>query len=481
VKRMRISIRLRLTLWYAAVLLVGLFLFGSGLWFAVEHRLVAAVDGQLAQYVEGVRKVAEIEGPNATQADINEEMSEFVREVPHDALVEVRETRDGRLLALTGPPALAEFPPIPAGAAPRYSDIAVRGRPYRLIAKRIAYGGRTYDVHVAVSLEEMGDMLRVFRELLLLAAPLVMLIAGCGGYWISTRALAPVDRITLAARSIGIQNLSERLRAPDTGDELERLARTWNDMLGRLEAAVKRIAQFTADASHELRTPVTLMRTTAELALRRERDPEQYRTALREIVEETERMSQLIDDLLALARADAGGSLAMTGTDLADLVARIVRQSGSIAEARRIRLSLETGAPAMILANEPALRRLVLVLIDNALKHTLAGGAVYVSLRDDGRRIALEVADTGDGIDAADLPHIFERFYRSARARAGDGGFGLGLSIAQTIAQAHGANIEAHSAAGQGASFTVTFPKAGADAITAEARARQNASSPGTG
>lgn len=467
-----LSIRMRLTLWYAIVLLVGLLLFGTGLWFAVEHRLMGAVDQRLAQYVDGVRTVAEIEGPNATEAQLDEEMSEFAREIPEGTWLRVRDAQH-QLLPLPGTPAPAALPDVAVDAVPRYYSVAVRGKPYRLLAKRTASNGRTYDVIAAGSLQEITDLLGVFRTLLLLAIPAMMLLACSGAYWISGRALAPVDRITLAARSIGVQNLSERLQVPNTGDELQRLSETWNDMLARLEASVKRITQFTADASHELRTPVSLIRTTAELALRRERDPDQYRAALREIVAETDRMAQFTDDLLMLARSDAKGSFTVATVDLNDVAGQIVRQNEAIAAAKQIRLTFEPSAEsALVRANEPALRRLFIILIDNALKHTPAAGAVSMSVHAIDDQVAIEVKDSGEGIDPVDLPHIFERFYRADKSRAGDGGAGLGLSIAQSIAQAHSAGIRVKSDPGAGSVFTVEFPR---DQAAAEKRGMEAA------
>src|SRR6202040_3732591 len=185
----------------------------------------------------------------------------------------------------------------------------------------------------------------------------VLLIAALGGYWISRRALAPVDEITQAARSIGIQNLSRRLTVPATGDELQRLSETWNDMLARLESAVKRLSQFTADASHELRTPIALIRTTAELTLRRERSPEKYRDALSEIVMESERTTRLVEDLLLLARADAGlPALPLVSLELTSLVRDICEQGQVLAEARQLQISTDLpDEPVFVKANDPAL------------------------------------------------------------------------------------------------------------------------------
>jgi len=319
------------------------------------------------------------------------------------------------------------------------------------------YGGRPYDVLMAGPLDEVRAVMRDFRNLLLLLIPAVLAAACLGGYWISRRALAPVDGITRVAKSISVQNLSERLSVPRTGDELQRMSETWNEVLERLDGAVKRIRQFTADASHELRTPVALIRATAELALRREREPEEYRKSLRNIESEAQRMTELTESLLTLARADASGlDMPLVRTDLNGIVHEAVRQSAPLAEAQGLLLKAETAdVPALASANGAGIRRLLLILIDNALKHTPDGGTVTVSsaVRDGG--VVLSVQDTGEGIAADALAHIFERFYRAGTTRGS--GFGLGLSIAQAIAQAHGSTITVESALGTGARFSLTL------------------------
>jgi len=286
-------------------------------------------------------------------------------------------------------------------------------------------------------------------------------LASLGGIWISRRALAPVDEITLAARSIGIQSLSRRLDVPSTGDELQRLSETWNEMLARLEAAVKRLSQFTADASHELRTPVALIRTTAELTLRRERSPETYREALRQVVLESERTSRLVDDLLLLARADAGlPSLALERMELTPLVRDVCQQGQVLAESRQLQIStVAPEEPVFVEANDPALRRMLLLLLDNAMKYTPVGGRIVLSVDRDPGGATVAVRDTGIGIPETALPHVFERFYRVDESRNRDaGGTGLGLSIAKWIAERHHASLEAESVVGEGSVFRIRFP-----------------------
>ena len=291
------SIRARLTLWYSLVLLAGLALFGAGVWLVVSHSLRTSLDETLAEYAKGVVTVLQTENG---QPDLLEELTEYAAATPGGNLIEVRDSNGRQLLrSKTVAIPVADF-------AQGFGEQTSKSGRYRTFTTALSAGGRKYRVLVAAPMDSTKATLRRVRMLLLWSAPAVLLLATLGGFWISRRALAPVDEITRTARLIGIRNLSQRLAVPATGDEIARLSETWNGMLARLEAAVNRLSQFTADASHELRTPIALIRTTAELTLRRERSPETYREALRQVVAESERTTRLVEDLLLLARSDAG-------------------------------------------------------------------------------------------------------------------------------------------------------------------------------
>jgi two-component system, OmpR family, heavy metal sensor histidine kinase CusS len=432
------SIRARLTVWYSMVLLAALALFGTGIWLVVEHSLKASLDETLNQQAKGVITILQ-SVPN-DPLELREELTEYAKATPGGNLMEVRDSTGNQILA---------------GKALQNS-----GEVQSLTASTTV-NGQQYQVLVATPLDSTKATLRRLRTLFLWTIPVVLLLASFGGYWISRRALAPVDAITLAARSTGIQNLSQRLSVPATGDELQRLSETWNDMLARLESAVKRLSQFTADASHELRTPVALIRTTAELALRRERSPETYREALRQVALESERTSRLIEDLLLLARADAGlPPLSLERVELTPLVRDVCEQGRVLADARQLQISTEApDDPVYVEANDLELRRLLLLLLDNAVKYTPAGGRITVSVASDTAGATVAVRDTGVGIAGSALPHVFERFYRADESRNREaGGTGLGLSIAKFIADRHRARLEAESEVGKGSTFRVRFP-----------------------
>ena len=452
----QVSIRVRLTLWYSLVLLAALSLFVSGIWLAANHRLTASLDAALVEQAKGVITVIRNEIDPAHPQQLQEELTEYAQATPDGNLIEVRDPQGQQILS-SKMVALMR-----ANAAQSAFGNQKTGRArYRTYVTTAQVNGAPFQILVGTPLRPTQSILRDLRTLLIWAAPAVLLIASLGGYWMSRRALAPVDEINEAARSIGIQNLSRRLTVPATGDELQRLSETWNDMLARLESAVKRLTQFTADASHELRTPIALIRTTAELTLRRERSPETYREALSEIVAESERTTRLIEDLLLLARADAGlPTLPLENIELTPLVRDICEQGQVLAEARQLQISTDLpDEPVFVRANDPALRRLLLLLVDNAVKYTPAGGQITVSVGQDRAGATLAVRDTGIGIPDSALPHVFERFYRADDSRNRDaGGAGLGLSIAKWIAERHHASLEAESVLGQGSTFRVRFP-----------------------
>jgi heavy metal sensor kinase len=390
------------------------------------------------------------------RARLARELAEFLQEVPDSSLVQLRDSSGAVVSPVAGQPVLRAA----AGRAAPYTEI-VAGRQLRVAATRLESAGSVFEAHVAIPLDEILGVMRAFRQLLLFLIPAVLTVSCLGGYWLSSRALRPVDEITTVARSIGVQNLSQRIAVPRTGDEIERMARTWNEVLARLETSVKRIRQFTSDASHELRTPLALIRATAELALRRDRDPEDYRASLRQIEQDAGRMTGLTESLLALARADADAlEMTMQPTDLNELARSVVGQSGAVASDTGIAVRAVTpDHPVEAPADASGIRRILLILLDNALKHTPRGGAITVSVANHGRAVTLSVEDTGEGIHPDALPHIFERFFRADPAR-GSSGFGLGLSIAQAIAQAHGTAIEVASTPGVGSRFCISLPKA---------------------
>jgi heavy metal sensor kinase len=438
------STRARLMLWSTAVLLAALLLFSFEVYSFLRKDLLAEIDARLSAKANGVKTVLEVE--NVSGPALQEELSEFAQEIPEGGLLQLSTAAGERV-----------WPEQPAFLHPDAFQLGFQTvGTQRVLLMPFEYQGRQYRVLAGASLEYFRGLLARLRAIMWGVGIPMLLVASAGGLWLSRRALAPVDALTRAAQSIGVENLSQRLPVPATGDEIERLARGWNRFLERLEGSVKRIRQFTADASHELRTPVAFIRATAELALRRDRSPVEYRKALADIEAESGRMTELIESLLALARADSSDAqMPVEPVDVSRVAAEVVSQTEVLAAGKGVLMEAR-GGPAVAQANESALRRLLRVLVENALDHTAAGGRVIVSATQHNGRVNLSVEDTGEGIPPLALPHIFERFYRADLARSGKGA-GLGLSIAQMIARAHGSTIEVESTPGAGSCFHLTL------------------------
>jgi heavy metal sensor kinase len=458
------SIRFRLTAWYSAVLALALILFGIFTWFAVREILFHAVDETLADRVEGVRRFMENQIGALSVEEIRDEFKEHSVLGPGGDLFQVCDA-EGVWMYRSAPLENDAVPiQLPASVAGKGSveDRQVAGTSLRFLSRRVVVLGKPYTIQVAAPTHELVDGLRGVMWALVLMVPVVLLAATAGGWWMSRRALQPVDEVTATARSIGEKNLGKRLPVPNTEDELQRLSETLNQMLERIEGAFRRVTQFTADASHELRTPVALIRTTSEIALRKHRSEGEYREALGEVQAESVRTTDLIENLLTLARADAGkAALESRAVDLALLVREVSEQAEKLAQQKEITLVCKAmDGIAPISGDRGALRRLVFILLDNAVKYTPPGGQIEVGIEQNPEKVTVEVRDSGVGISEHDLPHIFERFYRSDKSRSRDsGGAGLGLSLAKWIVDAHGGGIAVESAAESGSRFRVTLPR----------------------
>jgi heavy metal sensor kinase len=438
----RRSLRFRLTVWYAVVLAAGLSLFSGLIWLSLRHRLMEEIDQDLEGRASRFERYFASESTHASGDQLRDELEEFCQALPPSSYV-----------ALHGAGGFVFNYPSSA----RKSEENVR-----TLTRRFSNNQEVFDLEIASPIANAEHTLDSLRFLLWSTIPVVIAIACIGGTWLSGRALKPVNDITAAALTISIENLAERLPVPQTGDELARLTEVLNTMFARLESAVKTLSQFAADASHELRTPLAVIRTTAELALRRARTPESYRDSLQEVAAEAERMTRLVEELLILARSDAATSeMPLAAVDLREVLTEVCDEMRSLAEPRQIRIETalgpsHAGAAAIVAGNRPALHRLFLVLLDNALKFSRSGGEVILKVESSESRVTVSIQDFGVGISESDMPNIFQRFYRADRARTG-GGHGLGLSLAKSIARVHGASIEVHSTESVGSRFEVSF------------------------
>jgi two-component system OmpR family sensor kinase len=293
------------------------------------------------------------------------------------------------------------------------------------------------------------------RNLLLLMVPIVLMLCVGGGYLLAGRALRPIESVTAELDSIGPTNLSSRLTAPKVSDEVARLTAVINALLERLERASATERRFASDAAHELRTPLAVLRTGLEVALARDRSAEENRAALGAAHREALSLCRIADELLMLSRLNGEVMVDRRRLNLRALLGEIAATVGPLAQAREIKLLVSAPEDVFVNGNEGHLRRLVVNLLDNALKFTPAGGTIEVGLKSDANRAIIRVADTGEGIHPAELPHIFDRFFRGAGS-AGDGS-GLGLSLCREIARAHGGEIAAANLPTGGSAFVVTL------------------------
>ena len=440
----KLSIGLRLTLWYLLVFATAQFLFGFGMWIILRHSLNEIADDELTNQVDDLRQFLEAQKQTASIAKLQEEVTEtYVLEHSGDYLqiyVAPQEWiyRAPVMQKMSFPQPLHTPSGEDALHQPLYEERQFGGKPFRFLSQNIAVHGRQFTVQTGVPIDDMAHTLAMFRRYLVMFAPIILLAASAVGYWVSGRALSPVDALTRTARTISASNLSRRLETLHTGDELQRLSDTLNEMLSRIETAFLRIVEFTADASHELRTPISLIRTEAEIALRKSRTEEEYRDALVHVLTEAERTSSMVEKLLSLARSDSGqNAMDMRPIDLRDTVRKVAGKWKSAVESKALEFTeMVTVADLPVEGDEAALQQLLNILLDNALKYTPGPGSVHLSAEESGGKAVLKVVDSGIGIILEDQARIFERFYRADKARSRElGGAGLGLAIAHGIVQ----------------------------------------------
>src|SRR6202034_992356 len=459
----KVSIGFRLTLWYLAIFALAQFVFGAGMWLILRHHLYNLVDASLEAQVDDLQNFMDAQKKDASIAKLQEEVDEAYAIEHSGDYLEIR-AEHGEVIyrsVFLKTHALGVTAP-PRGSPASFNDRKVDRRTFRFLLQSLEANGHIYSAEIGAPTDDVVKTLTLFRFYLLMFAPLLLLVAAGGGYGLSRRALAPVDSLVRTAREITGANLDSRLEKLTTGDELQPLSDTLNEMLDRIETAFLRVTQFTADASHELRTPVSLIRTEAELALRRSRGEAEYQEALRHILLESERTTMLLEQLLSLARADSGReTLQMQPVDLRSLLRGVVDSWQQVASIRGLKFSASVDDPdAFVMGDETLLHRLVDILLDNAFKFTPASGAVRLSLASKADKLRLTVEDSGVGIPQDEQSKIFERFYRVDKAHSrAQGGAGLGLAIAQWIATQHGGSITVESSPGAGAAFLVDLPK----------------------
>lgn len=454
-----LNIRWKLTLWYGGVLAIVLVIFGTAVYVMMRQHLMRRIDKGL-----------------------QEELSDVLSEVRRaDSVGDLKEWLDRRFAAHAGfdfqitrlsgerffyNPRLAEQAwPVPvienASQATTFQTIPIEGKGnWRIVHMTEPGPVEPLLVQVGRPLAESEHELHELLLTFLLAGPLTLTAAIAGGYFLACRVLRPVQSMTQAAKSITADRLNARIDIGNPHDELGKLGTTLNQMIDRLEQSFDEMRRFTADAAHELRTPLAIIRSEAEIALRLPRTDDQYRTVLENLLEDVNRLTALADQLLFLSRQEAGlmwGSRATVQVD--ELLHEVVGNMLIIAQDKGVELTLRKSAPCRLSCDARLLRRLFVNILDNAIKYTASRETVTVDNYVNSEHVKVIIEDRGEGIAPEHLRHIFDRFYRADAARSSEkGGAGLGLAICHSIVKECGGTIEVESQLGVGTRFTVRLP-----------------------
>jgi two-component system heavy metal sensor histidine kinase CusS len=455
----RLKIRWKLTLWYGGVLALVLALFGTVVYAMMRHDLLERIDQGLNEELADV--LSEVKRAKTSAGMMDWLNRRFADHAGFDFQI----TRPSGERFFYNPRLAEKAWPMPTRDAesltPLFQTLPVEKKGnWRIVHVTAAGPDGRLTVQVGRGLaafeHEMTELLLTF----LLAGPLTLLAAVGGGYFLACRVLRPVQEMTQAANVISADQLNKRIAVTNPHDELGELAQTLNDMIERLERSFTEMQRFTTDAAHELRTPLAIIRSEAEVALRLPRSGEQYCGVLENLLEEINRLSLMADQLLFLARHDTGLSPKIRDNVLLDdLLREVVGNMQLVAQQKGIALELSENAPCTLYSDRSLLRRVFINLLDNAIKYTDEGGRASVASQASLVGVTIRVRDTGRGIPAEHLSHIFDRFYRVDAARSGDdNSAGLGLSLCQSIVRGLGGNIRVESTLGEGSLFTLTLP-----------------------
>jgi heavy metal sensor kinase len=484
------SVRTRLTLLYVGVLALVLLGFSAGVYALLARSLAERLDGNLRATLDLMtitlsrdltEGLAEAEELRKTEGEIVPEQA-IIQDATQGAVDDLSFPQQataifnarGELMAekaaagnLRVSLPLAHL--IPEGTIGFFTnDRNADDAGMRIAVQRVPAqtSGAPYVIVVAQSLAPNAEELALLRRVFAIAVPLALLCAGLCGFFLARRSLAPVAAMSDRARRIGAENLTDRLPVANPRDELGQLATTFNDLLARLNASFNQQRQFMADASHELRTPLSVVQTAVAVTLEQpQRTEEEYRNALKILAEQTRRLTCVVEDMFTLARADAGSyALRPARFYLDELLAETARAAGVLAGRKGVTVEWQPAPETPYEGDEDLLRRMLLALLDNAIKYTPAGGRVGMRMTSHPDRLAIEITDTGIGIPLEAQGRIFERFYRVNQARSrgengADGGAGLGLAIARWIAEAHRGSLLLERSDGAGSAFVIELPR----------------------
>ncbi len=451
------SLRAQLTAWQVAAMVVVLGVYVGVVLWLVTRNLSGALDSRLRSDFRWAAEMAQ-QGPDGSLSWF--EGDPWGADSPWLQVF----SGSGELIYRT---AMAQRLPVPDSedlsreAAGSIVAVPSDPAPFRLLTDRAMVGGRPVVLQVGRSEATMRLEVRELALLLGLGLPLAVAVAGGVGYVVARRALAPVARMGERARDITASRLDERLPIDTPQDELGRMATVFNDTLGRLESSFLQMRRFTGNVSHELRTPLTAIRSVGEVGLRGPRDAASYREVIESMLEETDRLTRLVNQLLAVARADGGDATpaAMREVDLGALANDVTTHLGVLAEEKRQTLDVEVEAASPCRADHITLRQAVINLVDNAIRYTPEGGQIRVRVFDTAATAVLEVLDTGPGIPERDRARLFERLFRGGEQHADPGGSGLGLSIAKWAVEANHGELTYEPAPSGGSCFRIQLPR----------------------
>lgn len=456
------TLRLRFALWVAVWLLLLLAAFGAYVYHRLSDDLSDAVDDSLRLSASQALAMVSSKDDQLNFSDDVPNTSTQASLAKHDLAIRLLDPK-GHILR-----ALGAFPKLPLTAESlrkaqkQDTDFDTLPNvdptwPVRVYTTPIITDGELLGIiQVAQSMEDVNKtMLRLFQALLAGGVSMVM-VGAVGGYFLVTRALAPIDHITRTAHRISAEDLSARLNLPATNDEVGRLVTTFDEMLARLGDSFQRERQFTADASHELRTPLTAMQAILSVMREERRTPEDYEQALSDLSEETDRLRSLVESLLQVARGYKPVTLMREPMELGALLCDVADSLSPLAEAKNLTLRCDVPAVLPFCGDSDGLIRLFVNLLDNAVQYT-EKGSITVTAQTTANLLEVQISDTGIGISAEHLPHLFDRFYRVDKARTSRGA-GLGLAIALDIVCAHGGAINVSSTINVGTIFTVSLP-----------------------
>jgi heavy metal sensor kinase len=460
------SIRFRLVAWYAGVFLLVCTAFGAYTYLSLRRYLYSALEDGLRRRAHQIGTSLLLSAERTGEAFVVEQIRSLYGPELNNRLIRISRP-DGTLLYVSGTPSDMSFEParVPnVQVGPGQTKATVFPDEHLLLLTvPFAVRGSTFLVEVGASTLEGENLLRGFLLTLALGLPVMLALAVGGGSLLVKEALAPVHRVTDAAREITFHNLSRRLPVPETGDEVQHLSLALNEMIERLDEAFQHAGRFTADASHELRTPLTVMRGELESVVQDGTLKPQVRARIGSVLEETERLARIVEDLFAISRLEAGEALLeRTRLDLSNLVVSTAEQMSLLAEDKGIEVRCLGDECVEVEGDRARLKQVVVNLLDNAVKYTPSGGRIWLETHRSAGRAIFEVADTGPGIPEVALPFVFDRFFRAdgMRTGGGEGGAGLGLAIVRLICAAHGGTVSAGNDPAGGCRVRVSLPLA---------------------